>query len=153
MAQINSTGQYSQEDYVYDYEEFYRSHLSNDVKNNKEMDFKPLVISEDYTEKEYQMLVTALTLANLLLIIVFYLALRFVCCNVDDDRVYKISRNNNLELDRYQLEEYQAQSDAWAKSIEEAQEARFKRSRRKQNRVKSEHQLDILGGLAIPPED
>ena len=54
------------------------------VINDENLIIKPLVISNDYTEKEYQMLVTALTLANLLLMIVLYLAIRFVCCNVED---------------------------------------------------------------------
>lgn len=118
---------------MYDYEDFYRVHM-REVLNNV---ITPLDL--DSVNKEFQMYVVGLSLFNLLLLIVFYLTCRNICCNDDpDDDVIKV-RNNNLEFDRWQIEEYQAQSDAWARSIENAQEERkFKRARtRNRNKVKT----------------
>lgn len=52
--------------------------------------------------------------------------------------VYKVRHNNSAAFDRWQIEEYQAQSDAWSRSVENAaEERRLKRQRtRNKNKVR-----------------
>lgn len=51
VKKLNASGEYSQNDYLYDYEGYYRVHFEENVLNNEQLILKPLEISEDYQEK------------------------------------------------------------------------------------------------------
>ena len=120
--------------FKYDKEQWYRNHMRRALN----IVIPPLKEQSDI-KNDYMMYVVGLAFANLLLVIVFYLGCRKVFCSGEPEYKQRSQLEINkasAEFERYQLEEYQAQSEAWHQSIEMAQEAQ--RSRREHKRKKAE---------------